>query len=290
MLTGFVSFLDDHLADRGVRGLLDSALGILAFGGVLGAAIGSTGVKTAGLTITALYVIGILVILARRHVTLRRQVQEHEALLARYPDLIHEKYGPLWRIDRWEEELDIAQNGDTIGSITVHAVAQEEELWFVRLRIGPRWDQPIRMRRKVRVRVGSVETDGVGGTRYRHTSTWLPDGRLDVVVHFTHPPLRRGDGVGLRLDVDWPGKAAPLMRFGEPDEFTMRMVNPLVYAGYRVVLPAGLRARYDPIGLHGGVDRFTLTTSTAGGGRPVVHLQAHDIPADRRFGMRLDLK
>ncbi|MEU4445808.1 hypothetical protein AB0K14_31090 [Actinosynnema sp. NPDC050801] len=289
MLDGFVAFLDDYLADRGFHGLLKAGLGILAFGSVLSAAFGSVAVKAAGLTIAALYVLGSLILLARGQAVLRRKVERREGLLTYYCDLIYEEIHPLWRIDRWEEDVDVAKNGDVTASIVVHAMAQRDELRFFRVRLGSKWDQPMSSRRKVRVSVSSIEVDGTGGTRYERTSNWLPDGRLEILVHLRSTLLKKGDEVRLRLDVVWPQKAAPLMRFGEPDEFVMRVGNPLAYVSYRVAFPAGFDVRCDVIGLHRG-DNYTLTTSSSTGNRAIVQLQAQDVGADRSFGMRLDLR
>jgi hypothetical protein len=168
-------------------------------------------------------------------------------------------------------------------------MAQRDELRFFRVRLGSKWDQPMSSRRKVRVSVSSIEVDGTGGTRYERTSNWLPDGRLEILVHLRSTLLKKGDEVRLRLDVVWPQKAAPLMRFGEPDEFVMRVGNPLAYVSYRVAFPAGFDVRCDVIGLHRG-DNYTLTTSSSTGNRAIVQLQAQDVGADRSFGMRLDLR
>ncbi|WP_433270492.1 hypothetical protein ACQPZF_09920 [Actinosynnema sp. CS-041913] len=290
MLDGFISFLADHLADKGVAGMVKTTVGILAFGSVLAASFGSTPLKAAFLLTAGMYVLAALATLAGSRSALHRKVVRRDHLLARYCDLIYDEIQPLWRIDRWEESAEVADNGDVSASILVHAFVQRDRLRFYRVRLGPNWDQPMSSRRKVRVKVAGIEVGGAAKNQCESTSSWLPDGRLEVLVHFPTAPPRKGDEVVLRFEVHWPQKATPLMRSGRPDEFVMLLGNPLAYLRYRVTLPAGVRVHAIPVGLQAGVDSYRLETSTTGGNRPVVELVAHDIAADRRFGMRLDLR
>lgn len=288
MLKGFISFLDDYLAEAGLIGLAKASLGILAFGSVLSAAFGSGAFKAAALLITVLCALGLLAVLIRRCTGLKRRVDRSHELLTHYCDLIYGRSDHLWRVDRWQESIKVAKNGDVTGSIIVHAMTESDELHFYRLRIGANWPQPEDQRRRVRVTASTVEVDGSGGTRWDRTLNWLPDGRLEVLAHFESAPPKKGDELTLRVEFEWPGKAAPLMRFGEPDDFVVLMGRPLAHFGYRVELPAGTAVRYDPVGLKRGVDDFTL--NRVEGKSHVVELVARDIAADHRVGLRLDLR
>lgn len=290
MLRGFITYLDGYLTDVGLMGLVRAALGILVFGSVLSALFGSTAFKAAALVITALCVLGLLTVLVTTSTGLSHRVDRYQSLLTHYCGLIYDQSDYLWRIDRWEEDVTILANGDTTGSILVHAMVESDELHFCRLRIGPNWNQPDRFRRRVRVTASSVEVDGTGGCRWDRTLNWLPDGRLEVLAHFRSAPPKKGDEVTVRVEFTWPGKAAPLMRFKQPDEFVMTMGRPLAYLSYRVELPAGAQVRCDTVGLKRETDQFTLSPTTTTDKRPVIHLVAHDIATDRRVGMRLDLK
>ena len=288
MLKGFISFLDDYLAEAGLIGLAKAVLGILAFGGVLSVLFGSNAFKAATLLVCVLCTLGLLTMLISRCTGLRHRVDRCQALLTHYCDLIYDQSDYLWRVDRWEESIKVAKNGDVTGSILVQALTESDELHFCRLRIGANWPQPEKYRRRVRVTASSIEVDGAGGTRWDQTLNWLSDGRLEVLAHFRSAPPKKGDELTLRLEFEWPGKAAPLMRFGEPDEFVMTMGRPLAYFSYEVELPADVKVRYDAVGLKRGIDCFEL--SRPAGEPPVVRLVARDIEADRRIGMRLDLK
>jgi hypothetical protein len=238
--------------------------------------------------VVLLAIFGLVTTLTSRSTGLRHRADRYQNLLTHYCDLIYGQSDHLWRIDSWEESAKISKRGDVIGSIVVHAFTESDELHFCRLRIGANWPQPEKYRRRVKVIASSIEVDGAGGTRWDQTLNWLSDGRLEVLVHFKSAPLKKGDELVLRFEYEWPGKAVPLMKFHEPDEFVIMMGRPLAYFSYQAELPPGTRIRYDSVGLKRGVDSFEL--SRTAGEPAVVCLVAQDIEADRRIGVRLDLK
>jgi hypothetical protein len=134
--------------------------------------------------------------------------------------------------------------------------------------------------------MASVE---IGSTRWSETLYWRPCGRLEILAHCVAHPPRKGDAIKLHLDLTWPGKAAPLMRFDEADDFITLFSRPLAHLSYRIALPVGTKAKYEAIGLT-DQDDFDLSLFAGNHRQPVVELVAHDIAADRRVGMRLDLK
>ncbi|MEV0675767.1 hypothetical protein AB0I60_04500 [Actinosynnema sp. NPDC050436] len=288
MLEKLISAVDCHLADKGLPGLIKATGGLLAFGSVLGASFGSAVVTAAFLLAGALCVVGALAVLARSRAVVHTKLLDREELVGHYCDLIYDEIQPLWRIDRWEETAEVAPNGDVCASILVHAFVQRDQLGFYRVRLGPNFPQAPAVRRKVQVDVTGIEVGEFRGDQCERTSRWLADGRLEVLVHFPADAPRKGEEVILRFEVRWPGKAAPLM-LGRTDEFVMKMGNPLAYLRYRVTLPAGASLRATPVDLDAEKDAYRLTTTTTSGGRPVAELVAHDIAADRRFGMRLEL-
>ncbi|GGP73117.1 hypothetical protein [Saccharothrix coeruleofusca] len=283
----FTSYLDAQLADATVSGLLSATLGILGFGSVLSAAFGSTAVKAAGLVIGVLHVVVLLAVALGTQRALRRDNSWLRELLTHYTNMIYSDSDPLWRVDRWVEHVHVQDNGDATVSITVCALAEADELHFFRVRLGSFWKQSWQSRRKVDIEVSAVDEDDQDGPRWKHTDNWLPDGRLEVLVHFQDSLPKKGDAVRLKLHLEWPGKVAPLMR-GEPDEFVVRFGQPLAHLEYRVSLPACTRVRHWPIGCR-KADDFALKLSTEGK-RTVIALTAEDIDADRRVGMRLDLR
>jgi hypothetical protein len=289
MLRGFINFLNDYLDETGVVGLLKALLGILAFASLLSAVFGTAAIKAGALIIATLCLIGALVLLSAHHQTLRKQADQHRRLLTHYCWLLTYQMDHMWQIHRWSESITIEPNGDVSGTITVHATVETEVLHFFRVMLGAGWKQPERMRQKVRVAMASVEVTGTGRTRWDETTYWRPDGRLEILAHCISYPPRKGDDISLHLDLTWPGKAAPLMRFDKADDFVTLFGRPLAHLSYRVALPVGTKVTCDAIGLT-GQDDFNLSHFAGNHRQPVVELIAHDIEADRRVGMRLDLK
>jgi hypothetical protein len=287
LLRKFESLLDEHVTETGITGLVKAAFGILAAGGILYTVLGSFAVKAAGLTIAALSTLGLLVLLLTSQRRLRRESELAQALLNHHCQLWYEQTEYRWRIDHWDESATIASNGDAQVSVTVKALVEAQALPFFRIRIGsgPNWTQPEWERRRAVVTVASVQVDGTG-PQFDKTLRWLPDGRLEIRVHFRSLPPRKGEELNLLFAITWPGKARPLMR-GEVDEFVFRAGRPLALLRYRLSLPPGSRVRHTLVGLDAGDDyEFSAPTDTD----PTVELVAHDIEAHRRIGMRLDLK
>ncbi|HEX6341264.1 hypothetical protein [Umezawaea sp.] len=288
MLQGFIDFLDDYLERTGISGLIRGVLGVLAFASLLSAIFGTIAIKAGALVIATMCLLGVLLMLTTHHRTLRAQANEHRLLLSRYCDVVTSRMNPTWHIHRWSEAVDIAPNGDVLGSVTIHASVEAEALHFLRVCLGPNWAQPERTRRKVRVSMTGLEIMGTGSGRWSETSRWQPDGRLEILAHCVSKPPGLGDQIRLRLEYEWPGKCVPLMRHDRLDEFVCLFSRDLDQLDYRITLPVGTRAKYDPVGLD--KDNFDLSLYTAKHKRPVVELVARDVDADHRVGMRLDLR
>jgi len=289
VLQGFIDYLDDYLERTGIGGLIRGALGVLAFASLLSAIFGTIAIKAGALVIATMCLVGVLLMLTSHHRTLRAQAEEHRLLLSRYCDATTSGMTSPWHIHRWSEAIDIAPNGDALGSVTIHASVETEALHFLRVCIGPNWAQPERTRRKVRVSVAGLEIAGPGSSRWRETSLWQPDGRLEVLAHCVSTLPGPGDQIRLHLEYAWPGKCVPLMRHDRVDDFVCLFSRGLDQLDYRITLPVGTRAKYDAIGLDRDKDSFDLSLYTAKHKRPVVELVVRDIDADRCVGMRLDL-
>ncbi|MBP2334627.1 hypothetical protein JOF41_000805 [Saccharothrix coeruleofusca] len=288
MLRDFIEFLEKHLDGSGITGLIRAAVGILTFGSVLSVVLGSTAIKASLVVATCLCLLGLLALSTARNRALRAQVDHDRHLLALRCDDLTGQIGPEWHIHHWHESLTVARNGDAIVSITVRATVTSEELRFLRLRLGSGWQQSEHVRRRVRVTTTGVEVDRPGSTQWHDTTYWRVDGRLEILAHCVSSPPRKGDEVRLHMEIVWPGKAAPLMRCA-PDEFTVCFSRPLAHLTYRLALPAGTRLKHQPINLREDVDNYALSVFAPRKGRSIVELTAHDIPADRRVGMRLEL-
>lgn len=285
LLRKFESLLDEHVTETGVTGLVKAAFGILAAGGVLYTAFGSFAVKAAGLTIAGLSTLGFLLMLLRSRQRMRTEAVRYRALLNHHCDLWYEQTEHRWRIDHWDEVVKVVSpNGDADVSVTVRALVEAQALPYFRVRLGsgrhwsPDWEQ-----KRVNVTVRNVDDMG---PRWEETTRWLPDGRLEVLVHFRGAPPRKGDELRLHFHAHWPGRVQPLLR-GEPDTYLFKWGRPLALLNYRLELPTGSDVRYTPINLRPAVDAIE---TTAGRKNTVVELVARDIPAGRRIGMRLDLK
>lgn len=288
MLKSFLGWLRDYVINTGIVGLVEGVLGILAFGGILSALLGNTSIKAGSIVAVILGLLGLYILLIANRVEWRRRTELHRRLLAHYCDVLKERNHHSWRIIRWEQFTDIKDNGDASDTTTATAVVECDYLDFFSIRTGSGRVHSERERRKVKIRLRTLEVDGVGGTRWDATSNWITDSRLEVVAHFKVPP-KQGDELTMVIDQHWPKKSATLVKDNEPDEFAVEFRRPISYLSYTIALPPGRETFVDPIGLVRGKHDYSLVTTTRLG-RVEVTLTARDIPGDLRVGLRLDLK
>ncbi len=289
MLKSFLEWLRDYVVYTGIVGLAEGVLGILAFGGVLSTLFGSTAIKAGAIVAVFLGLIGLYTLLIANRVEWRRRTDLYQRLLGHYCEVLQERYHHSWRIVRWEQFSEINGNGDATESITVTAVVECEYLDFFRLLTGSRRDHSDWERRKVQMRLRTLEVDGIGGTRWDGTTNWISSSRLEVLAHFG-VPARQGDEITMVIDQHWPKKWTRLVKDNEPDEFVVEFRRPISELSYSIALPVGRETFVDPIGLVRGRDDYSLEAKPNKYGRIEVTLNAHDIPQDMRVGMRLDLK
>jgi hypothetical protein len=287
MFRRFLAWFEDYVADAGVIALVGAVTGILAFGGTLSAFFGNTGLRVAAFVAAMVAVLGMFVALVTSVRRLRDRAERSQRLLTQYGNIL-QSYVNSWRILDWDEHTVVDLRGDTRHLITVRAVVESDILRFFRIRLGCRWNQPTRYQKKVRLTVRSLEVDGLGGTRPDTVMSWLPDGRMEAIIHLRHA-MSKGDQLNLSLEIDWPRKCAPLMR-GEPDEFVMRFTHRIERAACTIVLPADRDVYVDLIGLKADEDRYELDRQVISNGHGEVRLTAHQIEPYRLFGIRLDQK
>jgi hypothetical protein len=272
------------VADGATVVLIASVVGILALGGTLSVVLRNTDVLIAALGAAMVVVLGRCIALASSRKRWRERAEQDQRLLAHYCDVLQDRFS-YWRIKDWDETVVVDEQGNARQYITVRVLVESEELDFFRVRMGCRWDQPAKYRKKVKVKVRSLEVDGVGGTRPDTTTTWLPDNRLEVLTHFS-TALEKDEQLNLAMEIDWPKKAAPLFR-GEPDDFFMRFTRYIEKANLAIVLPPGTEVYMDLIGLRPEEDDYQLEQQVTESGTEV-RLRAFAIEPYRRFGVRLD--
>jgi hypothetical protein len=289
MFREFLDWLEVCLNRVGLRGLVEGILGILGFGVLLSGLLGIQAIRSAFVAAVVMAVLGgIVLAFIDRSYAYRRNCLERR-LLAKYCDVLLARAGQQWRIVRWEESSVVKDNGDTNERIVVTAIVESEFLDFFAIRSGAGWSQPNRARRRVKIGVVSFEGEGLRSSAWDVTSTWLDDGRAELVIHFAES-MRRGALIKMTVDKEWPGKCAPLMKDRRPDEFALRFSCPIDYIEYSIVLPAGCDAHCDAIGLRDGVDDYALGLRPLGREQVEARLVARGIPARQRVGMVLCLK
>lgn len=290
MFGGFITWLQDHVVYTGVLGVVEGVLGVLAFGGLLSALLGSAAIKAGAIVAVAVGVLGLFFLLVANRLEWRRRTELDRRLLRRYCDTLEKRHGQQWHVAEWDQEVHISENGDVWTRIGLTAVAACDMLDFCSLLDGPNWvDWPDRHRRKVKVKVRSVEAGGEGGTRSDVTFTWTSRSRIKIMVHLNEP-VPRGTEVRFVVDLAWPARCVPLMRGYSAEDFVLRFGGPVDRVRYVVVLPSGFRACYDKIGPLRDADEYSLTSEVNRAGQVETTLVANKPPARRRVGMRLDLK
>lgn len=285
MLRETILFLEEFLHGRGAPAVAKAVVGIMSFAVLLGAALGSTAIKSGALVAVVLLVTiaGIALVVNRR--SDRRELATQQELLSRYCNQL-DKTRPGYQILEWKETTVIGDRGDACTKVTVKLRPLGTDLLFVRLKFGCGWPQPAKYRRQVKMAVRNVLVDGSPGTTLHKTLSWPRDGTLAAVIHFHEPPLHDSE-ISFAVELDWPRQCLPLVE-GSPDEFSLMFAQPVAHAVYRVVLPTGTDAYLEPIGpLDEGYDlrkdQDDLNTRS-------ITLELFDPPVRHRVGARLELR
>jgi hypothetical protein len=75
-----------------------------------------------------------------------------------------------------------------------------------------------------------------------------------------------------------------------PDSFVFEFRKPVAYATQKVILPAGQDAHYEPVGFAEGQPGISVNRSINDRGEVQFVFEAHQLAANHRAGMRLELK
>jgi hypothetical protein len=289
MLRSFTSWLDDFIAERGTIGLLSGALGIIAFGGTLALVFGDSLLRTAAIVSVFLLTCGVMSQLVAARAVAVQRYQRAERLLGVYTASLDQAFGRDFRVLSWKDHLDVAANGDTVEVIDVRLVVESDGLRFFRLRNGSGWPQPERHRRRVRVEVNTLqETNGQAGTSWDVTSSWLANGRLEILAH-CHMPTARGVVLAVRLTYYWPRMCRPLVR-GERDHFWLRFLRGADEVEYIVLMPDNREVNFEYYGPSSGELSVLSSTLDPSGRRTQITLTATDVPPEHNVGMWLQAK
>lgn len=289
MLRGVIAWFESFLSRAGVVGLVEGALGVLAFGATLSAVVGDASAKLGAVVAVLLSTVGLIALLTASRAEWQRSSELRDRLLTRYCAAFIDDHARSWQVTRWVESQCIDDNGDATVLITVHAVVTCELLRFYYLRIGAGIGHSAAQRRRVDVQVRSVVLEGIGGARCDLTKNWLEDGRLQLLIHFPSP-VAQGSEFQVLIESRWPSRSRMLVKDRLPDDFCVRVRPPLDLLDYTVLLPAGEEAFYDPIGFRSDDPRFLLVARSDVSGRQEIRLIGRDISTAGRTGLRLDLK
>jgi hypothetical protein len=283
------SWLRDYVVYTGLFGPVEGAAGLLLVAGSTAALVGGGSVGTAGSVLSAVGVAALLVLLVVNRLEWRRRDESERQLLLRYCNTLEKRHGQKWAVNDWLQEVDIQANGDVRQRISFTIVVMCDLLDFCSFTDRTNWDWPDRYKRRVKVKVRSVEVGGEGGTRFGFTTAWIDNtSKLKVMVHLDEP-ASRGSEVSFRVDLFWPAKCAPLMRGYEADELLVSFGATIPHARYVITLPAGYHVRVDKLGLVPGRDDYELTKAINRAGQPETTLTVRDIEAYRKVGIKLDL-
>ncbi|QFZ23786.1 hypothetical protein [Saccharothrix syringae] len=280
--------LRDYVVYSAVLGPAEMLSVLLGMGGAAVVAVGAGHYRTAGFALLGLGVTALVALLWVNRVEWRRRDESERQLLLRYCDILENRHGQSWAVKNWLQEVDIEANGDVRQRISFTVVVLCDLLHFCSFADRACWDWPDRYKRRVKVKVRSVEVGGEGGTRFGFTTAWIDNtNRLKVMMHLNEP-APRGSEVNFLVEVFWPAKCAPLMRGYEADEFLVSFSETIEYARYVITYPPGFSVRVDKLGLTGR-DDCSLNHGVNASGRPETDLVMRDIGAYRKVGVRVDL-
>lgn len=291
MRRSFIFWLDNYLDDKDSSTVVGSVVGLMSFTVLLGVILGNIAVKLGLLAGAILVVLSFMLILLRDRKRLKREIDSRGELLTGYCDQLYDESQSIALVKDWNQITTIDKDGDVSELITIQAVALQDYLYFLRFRTDPKWVQPHRYRRRVHVDFRSINGAGDRGPSWQVTPSWLPDGRLEMLAHL-HSPIPMGTEIKIEIERRWPGKCAPLIKEGAPENFAFYFSHALQieHAKYVVVLPEDVEAYYEPIGFRQPNPDFSVQGGKNQDGRFEVALAVDNLPADTRIGMRLQRK
>lgn len=272
-----------------------AGVALVAVAGMLMATLGNGGLRVVATVVAIVCALGVVtVFLVERRVD-GRSAADCAHLVARYCDFVvgnesAPRDGLLASVENWHQKVHIHANGDVREVVVLEAVAERDEVYFIRFRLGSDWEQPAKYRRNVLVNADNIEIDGRSTKHWSITNSWLSGARLMSIVHF-HSPVRMGQVIRMEMTRFWPAKCLPLMRGGAAERFVFHTSELLRirHLEYQVSLPAGFDASYEPIGFTQPDHRFSVAGYTDVGGRRVFICRGTELPERQTVGMRLAL-
>jgi hypothetical protein len=285
----FIAWLDNYMAGEEPSSLLKSLVGLLSFSVLLGAIVGNTAVKAGGLVVVMLSILFVILALVADRKRLKRHKEKNRRLVSRYCDVLKTRLEWSWRITRWDQVVKIDSNGDTVQTISVHAVAECDYLDFFTLTVGAGWAQPEKYRDRVRLKVRSTRVVGREGPHCDVTQTWTGDHKLEALVHLPSP-VERGAEFQVTAEWKWPAKCRPLMKEGTGEDFCLTMLRDTQQVRYIVLLPARTKVAHWPVGFTEGENGYKLRRSKTKSGQIQVVFAVTELPAARRVGIRLEVR
>lgn len=289
MLKGLIEWFDKQLLARGTAATVRSVFAIMGFSVAMAAIPGLPAVKAGVLALVVVLALIFSLVLLRDRLALKQEVRTYQHLLSRYCKFIAGHPKVPYRVAGWEELAVIAENGDTDGEVAIELVTVRKAIYFLQFKFKAGWSQPAKYWKKTKIDVHLLQDNGARVPDSEVTTTWEPDGRLDVIYHL-HRPVPSGTKLKLQISWHWPGKSLPLMMHKTDSFFfTFTKASPVDYASYVVVLPRGLDAHFSPIGFEMSDPQFSLFTRVDKGCNEFV-FEGVDIPLNRRVGMMLQVK
>lgn len=289
MLRSFVGWLDDYLAGEGPHAIVRGVIGLLSFAALLSALLGSVAVKAGAIAVELVVMLAVVLLLVADRRSMRDKLQLHKKLVSRYGSFV-DRLNPTYEVLSWEQAAYITNDrGDTKEYITIRAKVLRDDMLLIRLLFGCGWEQSAKYRRNVTVSVRNLLIGDAPGTSPDVTFSWVSDGKIDMMIHFSAPP-RQGSEIRFIVIMDWPGKCAPLMN-EVTDEFAFWFNQQQVeYVSYKIVLPAGHEAYYEPIGFEPSDTNFRIDATVSDEGRSQYLFQGFSLPVLMRAGIKLQLK
>ncbi len=267
----------------------------VAVAAIMVAIIGNGGPRVAATVVAIVCAVGVVFAFLVESRAAGRAARDCGQLVTRYCDFVvgndsAARQGLLASVEIWHQKVHIQPNGDVREVVVLEAVAERDEVYFIRFHLGSEWDQPEKYRRNVTINADNIEIDGRATRHWSMTNSWLTAARLTSIVHF-HSPVRMGQVIRMEMTRFWPAKCLPLMRGGAAEQFVFRTTELLRirHLEYHVTLPTGFDAVYEPVGFTQPDNRMSVDGYTDVGGRRVFICRVTELPEQRTVGMRLAL-
>jgi hypothetical protein len=289
LFKSFITWLDGYMSGEEPSSLIKSAIGLLSFAVLLGAITGNLAIKAGALVVVLLFIIyAFLALLADRR-RLSRHNEKNRRLVDKYCELLKTRLDPSWSITKWDQLVKIDNNGNTIQTITLHAISECDNLDFYRLSVGATWQQPEKYRKRVKLKVRSVDIAGSEGPKCDVTTSWTADHKMFAIVHLP-VSVERGGEFRIVMSWEWPAKCRPLMKDGQGEEFCINMTRVTQKLRYRVQISEKFDVYFAPVGFKASEAGYSLKRNRSPAGHTEVTMTATSVPSARKVGMRLELK